>query len=181
MDTFTSSRNSYMEFDKIYFWTATINNWQKLLLPDSFKDVIIYSLDYLSKKNLIDVFGFVIMPNHIHLLWRMKEMNGKETPKASLLKFTAHQFKSMLTPAKLSKFKVTAENKKYEFWQRDPLAIEVYTPEIVYQKLDYIHRNPIAKNWNLARESSQYKYSSASYYEENDQHFNFLKHIGEQL
>ena len=108
-------------------------------------------------------------------------MNGKETPKASLLKFTAHQFKSMLTPAKLSKFKVTAENKKYEFWQRDPLAIEVYTPEIVYQKLDYIHRNPIAKNWNLARESSQYKYSSASYYEENDQHFNFLKHIGEQL
>jgi len=65
-------------------------------LPDSHKAIIIESLAYLSKKQLVDVFGFVIMPNHIHLVWRILAVNGKEGPQASLLKHTAHQFKQQL-------------------------------------------------------------------------------------
>lgn len=42
------------------------------------------------------MFSFVIMPNHIHLIWRINEMNGEESPHASFLKFTAHEFKKML-------------------------------------------------------------------------------------
>jgi hypothetical protein len=59
-----------MEIGEIFFWTATINNWQKLLLPDQYKDVIINSLDYLNNTGKIDVFGFVVMPTHVHLIWR---------------------------------------------------------------------------------------------------------------
>lgn len=88
---------------------------------------------------------------------------------------------SELKYSELSKFKVEAENKKYEFWQRDPLAIEVYTTEVVYQKLDYIHRNPLNKHWDLASEPGRYKYSSASYYKNQDMTFDFLSHIGDQL
>ena len=32
------------------------------------------------------------MPNHIHLIWRTKDLNGKETAQGSFLKHTAHQF-----------------------------------------------------------------------------------------
>jgi hypothetical protein len=28
-------RKSYMEMGLIYFWTATINNWQRLLMADA--------------------------------------------------------------------------------------------------------------------------------------------------
>lgn len=73
-----------------YFWTATINQWQKLLQPDQYKDIIVNSLDYLSNAGKIDVFGFVIMPNHVHFIWRTKELNGKETTQGSFLKHTAH-------------------------------------------------------------------------------------------
>ena len=38
----------------------------KLLQNDEYKNVIISSLEYLSNAGKIDVFGFVIMPNHIH-------------------------------------------------------------------------------------------------------------------
>lgn len=72
-------------------------------------------------------------------------------PHVSFLKYTAHQFKSMLIPQpdELLKFQVNAANKKLEFWQRDSLAIELYSPEIIFQKLDYIHHNPVSKNGTL--------------------------------
>jgi hypothetical protein len=61
------NRKSFIEIGEIYFWTATINSWHKLLLQDQYKNVIIESLQYLSDNNKIDVFAFVVMPNHIHL------------------------------------------------------------------------------------------------------------------
>lgn len=170
-----------MELGKIYFWTATIHNWNRLLLSEAFKVVITDSLAYLSHRKLIDVFGFVIMPNHIHLIWRLNKMNGKESPRASLLKHTAHQFKKMVPVEKLMKFKVDMANKEFEFWQRDALAIELYTPNVAYQKLDYLHLNPLAKGWKLVNDPCDYNYSSASFYEKEDDRFKFLKHIGEVL
>ncbi|MFD2287425.1 transposase [Pedobacter petrophilus] len=141
-DLFQQKRQSYIEIGQIYFWTATINKWQKLLLEDKFKEVVINSLVYLTKGKKIDVFAFVIMPNHIHLIWRINELNGKEMPQGSFLKYTAHEFKKLLNAEALSKFYVNAVNKSYEFWQRDPVAIHLYSPEVMCQKLDYLHDNP---------------------------------------
>ena len=57
-------------------------------------------------------------------------MNGKETAQGSFLKFTAHEFKKRLRsdePEFLLEFAVAANNKNYEFWQRDSLAIHLYS------------------------------------------------------
>jgi REP element-mobilizing transposase RayT len=62
-------RKSYTELRKIYFWTATIYKWLPLLDDDNNKKMIVDSLKYLSGKGLITVYAFVIMPNHIHLIW----------------------------------------------------------------------------------------------------------------
>ena len=156
MDTKTNEylRKSFIEIGEIYFWTATINNWQRLLQSDVYKDVIISSLEYLSSTNKIDVFGFVIMPNHIHLIWRIKELNGKETAQGSFLKYTAHEFKKMLQKEvgkKLALYAIDAHNKKHEFWQRDSLAVHLYTKEVAFQKLDYLHNNSTAVHWQPIR------------------------------
>ena len=76
---YAGKRKSYMEVGEVFFWTATINNWQHLLQEDRFKEVIIQSLSTLSERGLIDVFAFVIMLNHVHLIWRTNALNGKET------------------------------------------------------------------------------------------------------
>jgi len=93
-------------------------------------------LFFTSSKGLIDVFGFVIMPNHVHFIWRMKKMKKLL---GSFLKYTAHQFKKVIKPSELEKYKLNAANKSHEFWQRDSLAIELYSQKVAYQKLDYIH------------------------------------------
>lgn len=173
-------RKSYMEVGEIFFWTATINQWQNLLQPDKYKDIIIDSLSYLSDAGKIDVFGFVIMPNHIHLIWRTKELNGKETAQGSFLKYTAHEFRKRLykkNKNEILSYQVDAHNKEHEFWQRDSLAIFLYSKEIAFHKLDYIHYNPVAEHWQLVKDPCEYKYSSAAFYELNKNTFTFLKDL----
>ena len=178
--TTTQKRKSYLEIGRLYFWTATINNWYKLLDNDVLKDIVIASLQYLTDKGKITVYGFVIMPNHIHLVWQIHALNGKETVQGSFLKYTAHSFKKWLQVNDtefLKLFAVNAANKNYEFWQRDSLAFELTQKDTAIQKIEYIHNNPVAKHWCLAATREHYKYSSAQYYytEEND--FGFLQHI----
>jgi len=177
-DVFAIRRKSYIEIGEIFFWTATINNWQRLLMKEDYKKVILNSLRYLSDLGKIDVFGFVIMPNHVHLIWRINEMNGKETSQGSFLKYTAHEFKKILKTDKdnsLASYAVDAHNKGHEFWKRDSLAVHLFSKEIAYQKLDYIHYNPCAEYWQLAKEPADYLFSSAKYYETGVNDFAFLK------
>ena len=152
-----------------------------MLNDNSKKQIVIDSLEFLSVKELIDVFGLVIMPNHIHLIWRMNSLNGNETPFGSFLKFTAHEFKKSMLASELKNYVVNAPNKVYEFWQRDSLAIELHSPEVAYQKLEYIHHNPLAKKWKLCNETIDYEFSSASFYESGESTFAFLKHLGEEF
>ncbi|MCC6287943.1 MAG: hypothetical protein IT249_08660 [Chitinophagaceae bacterium] len=49
------------------------------------------------------------MPNHIHVIWRINAMNGKETAQGSFLKYTAHELRKLLMredPAMLRLFAV---------------------------------------------------------------------------
>ena len=173
-----------MEIGELYFWTSTIKGWKHLLKAREFKEIILSSLQYLSELRKVDVFGFVIMPNHIHLIWKILEHNGKELPQGSFLKYTAHQFLKTLRnrdASALREYEVDKSEKSHEFWLRDPLAIHLYNRKIAYQKLDYIHRNPLAGHWQLAKDPCDYEFSSAAFYEENVCNFSFLKDLREEF
>ena len=53
------------------FFTATILEWKHLLANDTYKDIIISSLKFLVNDGRVIIYGFVIMPNHIHLIWQI--------------------------------------------------------------------------------------------------------------
>jgi putative transposase len=171
-------RKSYTSEGKIYFWTCTIHKWYHLLESGSIKETVINSLRTLSNKRLITVYAFVIMPNHMHLIWRLNRQNGGESAKGSFMKFTAHQFKLYLKRNRgLEKYKVSASNKMYEFWQRDSLGVEIWSRGVARQKLDYIHANPVSGKWQLAKDDISYYYSSARFYEFGIDEFGFLNNL----
>jgi REP element-mobilizing transposase RayT len=179
---FQRPRKSYIEAGQLNFWTATINGWRHLLTPDPYKDIIIESLDYLTKKQLAAIYAFVIMPNHLHMIWRTLAKNGKETPQGSFLKYTAHRFLDLLrTEGKLDAYRVDASNKKHEIWQRDSLSVPLYTRKVAIQKLNYLHYNPLAPHWQLAEDPCDYQYSSALYYERDIKNFPFLQDLWEVI
>jgi REP element-mobilizing transposase RayT len=138
-----------------------------LLKEDTFKDIAINSLSYLTEKKMISVYGFVIMPNHIHLLWQLERMNGKEKLNASFHKFTSLTMQGLLKTNRLDRLnqhEVNEHDREHRFWKRDPMASIVENKE-AEKILNYIHTNPIQEHWSLVKHPEDYKYSSAGYYE----------------
>jgi putative transposase len=177
-------RNSKMLLNEIYFWTNTIKDWKYLLKDDVYKETILDCWRELVNRNKITVYGFVIMPNHLHLLWEMMELNGKEMPYASFNKFTSHQFLESLRTKNTPGLSIYIENdkeRKHRFWQRDPLAVCMDSKEKIEQKLDYMHLNPLQEHWNLVSKPEDYKWSSAKFYETGIDELGFLADYRERF
>ena len=123
------------------FFTATILEWKKLLKPEKYKDIITSSLQFLVDNNRTKVNAFVIMDNHIHLIWQMMADIKPEAVQRDFMKFTAQKIKQDLIknhPAVLAHFKVNAKDREYQFWERNALSVELNTLEMLKQKLEYI-------------------------------------------
>jgi putative transposase len=163
------------------FFTATILEWKHLLKDDNFKDIIINSLLFLKNEGSIVVYGFVIMPNHIHLIWHIQDGFKRENIQMRFMKFTSQQMKFKLLDTnkqKLEKFRVNAKDRVYQFWERNPLSIDLWTPAVFMQKLDYIHNNPLQDRWKLVEFAADYKYSSARFYYTGYDEFGLITHHG---
>jgi hypothetical protein len=95
-------------------------------------------------------------------------LNGKESPIASLKKYTSHKFQQHLTkhdPDILKAFEVNWKSRKLNFWQSHPDVFELDNEDTILQKLDYMHHNPLQERWNLVKDPVDYLYSSAKFYE----------------
>ena len=161
------------------FFTATVLEWKHLLADDKMKNIIINSLQFLVNDGRVVVYGFVIMPNHIHLIWQVQDKFERAKVQQSFLKFTAQQMKFQLLKndtATLEKYKVKASDKEYQFWERNPLSIDLWSRNLFLQKLLYIHSNPTQPHWKLCTFPEEYKYSSAAFYEKGNNQFEFLSH-----
>jgi len=159
------------------FYTATILEWKHLLKQDKYKDKIIESLQFLVHKKRITLYAFVIMSNHIHLIWQPLPEFTPDDIQHSLMSFTAHQFKSDLEinhPQVLAHFKVGAKDRNYQFWERNSLGVDLFNEVVFMQKLEYIHYNPVKAGLCLLPE--EYYYSSAKFYEYGVDDFEMLTH-----
>lgn len=124
------------------------------------------------------------MPNHIHLIWRIKELYKRSDVRRDFLKYTAQQIKFDLEKNHknvLVFFEVNQKDRKYQIWERNPLSIDLYSREVLIQKLDYIHNNPIQKRWKLSDLPENYYFSSAKHYLKNDANWDFITHYLEHI
>jgi REP element-mobilizing transposase RayT len=160
------------------FYTATILNKRPVLINDSYKDIIIDSLRFLIDNKRIELNGFVIMSNHIHLIWQPISKYSMNAVQSSFMKFTALQIIRKMNKddlKSLDDFKVNKYDRKYQIWKREPLSIELFTPEVFDQKLEYIHDNPV--NAGLCAYPDDYHYSSAKFYFTGTDDFGILTHF----
>jgi len=98
------------------YFTATIYEWQALLGNDNHKDIIIDSLQFLVNDKRIELNAFVIMNNHIHLIWQASTGFTPSSVQASFMKYTAQQIKRSLIKNKsdmLDTFKVNKYDREY--------------------------------------------------------------------
>jgi len=159
------------------FFTATIKNWKRLLQPEKYKKIIIEEFRNQIKKNQIILYAFCLMDNHIHLIWQVKGDILPSEVQRQFLEACSKLIKSdleMFHPQVLEMFKSTQKDRRYHFWKRNPLSIELYNDKIFQQKMDYIHNNPV--NAGLCNYPEEFLYSSAEFYLKNIDKFDILTH-----
>jgi REP element-mobilizing transposase RayT len=169
------TENGYQINDqtKTHFITLTVIDWVDVFSRKIYKDIVIESLDYCIKNKGMILYGYVIMSNHIHMV--VQSENGKLSDLIrDFKKFTARKILDTIEESEtesrkdwmLKRFEFAcrshSRNEKYQFWQYGNHPEEIYTEKFLWQKLDYIHLNPVRAG--IVAKASDYLYSSASNY-----------------
>ena len=154
----------------LLFVTNTVLNWTPIFHLRRYAETVTGSLRYCIENQWFELFAYVLMPNHIHLILKLNENHSIEQILRDFNKYTAQQI--LLTmreadPQMLSKFWVDTKKQKYKIWLRDVDIKNILTPKFLIQKAEYIHQNPLKNEWadslRIAR-PEDYEYSSARFY-----------------
>ena len=163
--TFASFHNP----SDLYFITASVIEWKHLFITDEYATIPLNSLAWMQQQKRIRLFAFVIMPSHLHTILKPESDSIGEIIQ-QLGSYTAHEILKKLRKQNQKELLEIFQQKKrdqrheYSIWQ-DIQAKNIYSLEFLQQKLEYIHQNPIAKDWRLAKDRADYLYSSAGYYD----------------
>ena len=131
--------------------------------------------DSLSEKNVY-VTGYVIMPNHVHALLYFPRMpKSINTVIGNAKRFLAYEIVKRLQGKKANellellygavKKSERKKGQRHKVFEDSFDAKECYSTEFIFQKLHYMHHNPVNKRWQLVNDFAEYEYSSASFYE----------------
>ena len=117
------------------YFTASTGNWLPLLVTDKYKNIITDSLHFMVKHKRIELNAFVVMDNHIHIIWQPLPGHSLSSIQLSFMKFTAQQIKFALDPALLQQAKVNKTDREYQIWKRKPLSVELSSEKSIPAKI----------------------------------------------
>ena len=157
----------------VYYLTFQVVEWVDVFTRLQYKEIAINSFDYCRRSKGLELFAYVIMTNHIHLIARAKDNFQLSDIIRDYKKYTANALlKEMKKPTEsrrdwiLKRFEFSAvahqRNSKYQLWTHENHAIELHSNKFIEQKLEYIHQNPVRAG--LVEKAEEYLYSSAKNY-----------------
>jgi len=162
--------------DKVlYFITFSCYEWLDLIEITNTYDMVYKWFDYLHIRQA-RIMGYVIMPNHIHMLLYFHTMSKSiNVIVANGKRFLAYEIIKRLKDSgndemlKLLSIEVSTrefkKGQKHKVFNESFDAKECYSYWFALQKLNYIHNNPVKGKWQLASDFTKYKHSSAGFYE----------------
>ena len=160
---------SFHDPTHLYFLTASIIEWKHLFITPEYISIPLNSFAWMQHQKRVLLFAFVIMPSHLHAILKpvsdsigaIVQQFGSFTAHEILKKLRADNQKDLLN---LFQRKKRDERHEHSIWQ-DIQAKNIYSPDFLWQKMEYIHQNPVAMEWKLAEDRAGYLYSSAGYYD----------------
>lgn len=158
---------SYKIYDQadLQFITYATVGWVDVFTRPLYKDILIDSLRFCQEQKGLELFAWCIMTNHVHLIARAETGSKLEDIFRDHKKFTAKAVVKAIefNPWESRKEWLLALLRKpdgsIQLWQHDLHPIWVRRPDIIQQKLQYIHKNPVKAV--IVEEPHHYLYSSA--------------------
>ena len=161
------SRYQFKELDKPYFLTLTICGWQPIFTQPETVQIILDSWKYLQQNSNFKLYGYVILENHIHLI---AQSDNIQTDLQRFKSYTARQIIDYLKVQKISLIlqqlafykKAHKSESEYQLWQEGSHPQVIESEDILRQKLEYMHYNPVKRGY--IDKPEHWRYSSARNY-----------------
>ena len=131
-------------------------------------DIVLDALRFLQAHNRLTVYAYVIMENHLHLVASSLHLSDEMRKFKS---YTARQIIDLLKREEADKiledlafFKMRfKKDRDYQVWQEGSHPQQIQNREMMRQKIEYIHYNPVRRGY--VDNPTQWQYSSAGNYE----------------
>jgi len=134
----------YQESGNLHFITFSCYQRRPFLRTQRARNLFEETLERMRQKHDFFITGYVIMPEHVHLLL--------SEPRKGSLAISLHAIK-------LSMSKQSPER---PFWQARYYDFNVYTEKKRVEKLRYMHRNPVKRG--LVEKAEEWQWSSFQHY-----------------
>jgi putative transposase len=161
----------HVDPDHLYFMTTGAVKRAHVFRRPVIKRILVDSLNTARILKQIELYAFVVMPNHVHLIVRCV---GNYTPadvvrewKKATANLILRQYENEGNPEVLAFFAAAVkpgQGQLHAIWQDEYQAKNIYSPAFLQEKLAYIHGNPCQPHWQLAETPEAYVWSSAGYY-----------------
>ena len=144
-----SGLDRYQQAGDLHF--VTFSCYHRLAYLDSplLRDLVEDALDRMRLRYKLEVAGYVVMPEHVHLLL--------SEPRRDLLAVGLQALK----------ISVGKRAEQRPFWQARYYDFNVYTRAKRVEKLQYIHANPVKRG--LVEKPGDWVWSSYRYYQTGEQ------------
>ena len=161
----------------LYFTTSTVIDWMDVFTRPLYKQIIVESLKYCQAQKGLEIYAWVLMTNHLHMIVSIESNQSTNTISDVLRDFKKFTSKAIVkaiqdNPAEsrkewlLNRFWFRGVNdskiKNYKFWQDGSYIETIYSYEFYKEKLNYIHMNPVKQE--IVEKPEDYIYSSVRNY-----------------
>jgi len=165
-----SRKYKFSDNEKLYFISFSVVYWIDLFIRNEYKNIMLDSWKYCQQNKDLEIYGWCIMTSHVHMIigskgraldktvGEMKSFTSTSLRKA-IENHHGESRKEWLLWMMQRAGQKNGNNKDWQLWQQHNQPIEILTGDMFYQKLDYIHRNPVEAGF-VTREED-YLYSSA--------------------
>jgi REP element-mobilizing transposase RayT len=150
-----------------YFLTCTVVAWLPVFTRQETVQIVLDSWRFLQENDRLVLYGYVILENHLHLIAAADDL-AKEV--GDFKSYTARKIIDHLRESKVSMLLEQLRHYKgahktdrtYQLWQEGSHPQEIQGDEMMLQKLEYIHNNPVKRGY--VDEPVHWRYSSARNY-----------------
>lgn len=165
-----SRKYKFYNPEGIYFVSFATIGWIDLFTREVYCRILVDSLNHCISEKGMKIFGWVIMSNHLHLIFRsekmppeillgrFKEWTSKVIRKE--LETNPHESRKEWLLNMMKAEATTSSNViGFQLWQHHNHPIELFTAPVFEQKMNYLHFNPVKAGWVALPE--HWRYSSA--------------------
>lgn len=149
-----------------HFITLTVLHWIPVFTRPATVDILLDSFRFLIKDGLT-VYAWVILENHCHFVLQSKALDRdiarlKSWTAKTLIQYLAENNVRQILDQLAFYKKAHKGDRAYQFWQEGVHPELIQGEDMMRQKIEYIHQNPVKRGY--VDEAVHWRYSSARDY-----------------